>query len=184
MTAAMVVFVDELLTAETEGFRIVDHSKAPSDPARVFWMKVVLLYWVGDYPGIGKIAGMKHAGRQGCHWCKGFFYAHSPGHNVCIHNRRNLRPNHPYRRDARWGEHEFRDPVPLRNKTEVEQQAREISQMEYESKEQEKKQTETGIDGFCMFMMLQHFNIVEDMLPDMMHIVKGAHSSRVYIYNA
>ena len=103
MHAFMTVFTDELLWGETDGFRTVDHSKDVSDPERVFWLKVVLLFWVGDYPGLGKCAAMKHAGAHGCHWCEGFFYAHSPGHNVCIHNRRNLRANHPYRTDNRWG---------------------------------------------------------------------------------
>jgi hypothetical protein len=173
MTAAMVVFVDELLQGETVGFRTVDHSKDVSDPGRVFWLKVVLLYWVGDYPGIGKIANMKHAGRKGCHWCEGWFYPHSPGHNVCIHNRRNLRPDHPYRHDDRWGEPEIRGPIPLRTKTRVEEQAREIAGMNEDATEQAKQQKQTGIDGFCMFMLLALFDVVEDMLPDMMHVTKG-----------
>ena len=134
----MTVFTDELLWGETDGFRTVDHSKDISDPERVFWLKVVLLFWVGDYPGLGKCAAMKHAGAHGCHWCEGFFYAHSPGHNVCIHNRRNLRANHPYRTDNRWGPPEDRDPVPTRTNAGVEGKAREIHEMDHEDKTKEK----------------------------------------------
>ena len=171
MHAFMTVFVDECLWGETEGFKTTDHSKDISDPARMFWLKVILLYWVGDYPGMGKCACMKHAGAYGCHWCKGFFYPHMQGHNVCIHNRRNLRPNHPYRTDARWGPHERRGPVPLRTTEEVEALSQEIHVME--GPEKVKKQKSTGIDGLCILFMLGLFDLVWDMMPDMMHITKG-----------
>jgi hypothetical protein len=172
MRAFMTVFVDELLWGETEGFRIVDHSKALDDPDRVFWMKVILLFWVGDYPGLGKCASMKHAGAYGCHWCKAYFFPHSPGHNVCIHNRRFLRPNHPYRTDERWGTRETRDAPPLRTTDEVEAQALEIHNMP-EGPAKDRKKTSTGIDDFCLLMLLSLFDFVWDMLPDMMHITKG-----------
>jgi hypothetical protein len=178
MKAFMTVFVDELLWGETQGFRIVDHSKNVSDPDRVFWLMVILLFWVGDYPGQGKCAAMKHAGAYGCHWCKGYFYPHSTGHNVCIHNRRNLRANHPYRTDERWGPHEVRTPIPSRTTGEVEAQSREISGMAA-GPDQTRRMKETGIDGFCLFLLLSMFDIVWDMLPDMMHITKG--SMTVYI---
>jgi hypothetical protein len=168
----MTVFVDECLWGETAGFRIIDHSKPLDDPSRVFWLKTILLFWVGDYPGMGKCAGFMHSGRYGCHWCKGFFYAHSPGHNVCIHNRRNLRTNHPFRKDPRWPNKEPREPIPLRTSVEVEQQSREISSMP-PGPDKVRKQTATGIKGFCLLFMLSMFDIIWDMLPDMMHITKG-----------
>ena len=169
----MTVFVDEMLWGETEGFRTVDHSKDISDPDRVFWLKVILLFWVGDYPGLAKCAAMKHAGAYGCHWCKGFFYPHSPGHNVCCFNRRNLRANHPYRTDARWGAPETRTPHKLRTAEEVEAKSREIDGMEEEGPGKARAQKATGIDGLCLLVMLGMFDIVWDMLPDMMHITKG-----------
>ena len=171
MTAFMVVFMDELLWCESDGFRTVDHSKDPSDPLRVFWLKVILLYWVGDYPGLAKFADMKHAGFYGCHWCKWYFYTHSAGHNISIHNRRNLRANHPFRTDARWPNRETRRPVPLRSHTEVEAQAREIDEMAGPAKD--KKQKVTGINGFSLLLLLALFDIVWDMMSDMMHITKG-----------
>ena len=181
MQAFMTVFVDECLWGETQGFRITDHSKDVSDPARVFWLMVILLFWVGDYPGLGKCASMKHAGAYGCHWCKGFFYSHMQGHNVCIHNRRNLRPNHPYRTDARWGSHETRSPVPLRTTEEVKGVSQEIHLME--GPEKQKKKKSTGIDGLCILFMLSLFDLVWDMLPDMMHITKGLHITHIAHYS-
>ena len=172
MRAFMTVFVDELLWGETQGFRIVDHSKALDDPDRVFWMKVILLFLVADYPGMAKCAAMLHAGAYGCHWCKGYFFPHSPGHNVCIYNRRFLRETHPYRKDARWGPPETRTAPPLRTTGEVEAQSREIHNMQ-QGPAQERKQKSTGIDDFCLLLLLSMFDIVWDMLPDMMHITKG-----------
>jgi hypothetical protein len=172
MTAFMVVFLDEILWGETDGFRTVDHSKDPSDPDRVFWLKTILLYFVGDYPGLAKCAHMKHAGFYACHWCWGYFFSHSPGHQVCINNRRNLRATHPYRKDARWGAPEERDSIPLRTRDEHELQSREINEME-DGPLKTEKQRATGINGFCLLMMVGMFDIVWDMLPDMMHITKG-----------
>lgn len=172
MHAVMTVFVDELLWGETDGFRTVDHSKSITDPDRVFWLKTIMLFWVGDYPGMGKCAAMKHAGAHGCHWCEAFFFAHSPGHNVAIHNRRNLRANHPYRTDPRWGAPEHRPPIQNRTHEGVKTQAQDIHDMPLDNA-RDQLRTKTGIDGFCLFMLLHKFDIVWDMLPDMMHITKG-----------
>jgi hypothetical protein len=173
MRAFMTVFVDELLWGETDGFTTVDHSKPLGDPDRVFQLKVILLFWVGDYPGLAKCAAMKHAGAHACHWCKGFFYPHSPGHNVCIHNRRYLRKNHPYRKDPRWNCQESRDPPPLRTTGEVETESREIAGMKA-GPDKVRRQKASGIDDFCLLLLVDMFDIVWDVLPDMMHITKRA----------
>jgi hypothetical protein len=173
MRAFMTVFIDEALWGETDGFRIVDHSKDPSHRDRVFWMKTILLFWVADYPGLGKCASMLHSGFYACHWCMGHFYVHSPGHQVCIHNRRNLRANHPYRTDARWDHRDQRGPTPLRTSEEVKAQSRDISSMPTDGPSKAKRQKATGIYGFCLLLLLSMFDIVWDMMPDMMHITKG-----------
>jgi hypothetical protein len=135
-------------------------------------MQVILLFWNADYPGLGKLSSMKHAGAYGCHWCEGYFYPHSPGHNVCIHNRRNLRGEHPFRTNPQWEVRDDRTPNPLRTTEEVETKARELSDM-VAGPEKDRAQTASGIDGFCVLLLLHMFDIVWDMLPDMMHIVKG-----------
>ena len=171
MNAFDVVFVDELLWAETDGLRTIDHSKDPTDPDYIFWLKVILLFFVADYPGLAKCSSFLHSGFFSCHWCKGYFYVHSTGHQVCIHNRRNLRSTHPYRTDPRFGPREKRGPVPLRTRDEVETVSKEVSALT--GPDQQRKEKSTGIKGFCMFLMLSMFDIVWDMMPDMMHITKG-----------
>jgi hypothetical protein len=59
--------------------------------------------------------------------------------------------------------------------------AQEIQAMELGAP-RNKLRTKTGIDGFCLFMLLDMFDIVGDMLPDMMHVTKG--TSDFPIYNA
>ena len=142
---------------------------------------MILLFWVGDYPGMGKCAAMKHAGAHGCHWCEGYFYPHSPGHNVCIHNRRNLRTNHPFRHDRdKWGSTETRLPFKNRTHDGIKTKAQEIHDMD-DGPDRDRLQSTTGIDGFCLFMLLTLFDMVWDMMPDMMHITEG---HNVLMYNA
>jgi hypothetical protein len=172
MAAFHTVFVDECLWGQTRGFRTIDHSRLESDPERVFWLKVMLLFWVGDYPGLAKCSGFIHAGGYACHWCEGYFYPHSPGHNVCVHDRRNLRDGHPFRKDPRWGPHEVLPPNTLRSHEGVEKLAHELSAME-EGKDLELRKKQCGIREYCALGLLYLFDIVWDMMPDMMHIVKG-----------
>jgi hypothetical protein len=45
---------------------------APGDPARNAFIRCILLYWCGDYPGLGEVANFSHSAMSGCacHWCK------------------------------------------------------------------------------------------------------------------
>lgn len=52
---------DDLLNAQNQGYKITDHSK-PEDSVRAFYLKVVLLFIVGDYPGQGKLSNFIHSG--------------------------------------------------------------------------------------------------------------------------
>jgi hypothetical protein len=69
ITPLLVVLTDELLFWQ-DGVNITDHSKAIGDPARDFTMRAILLFWCGDYPGLGEASGFAHAGTWPCHWCK------------------------------------------------------------------------------------------------------------------
>ena len=106
--------------------------------------------------------------------------SHTRGATMCVSIIAGTCARIPYRTDARWGPHETRAPPPLRTTDEVESQSREISNME-EGAAKVKKQRATGIDGFCLLLMLSMFDIVWDMLPDMMHITKGV---SVFAYSA
>jgi hypothetical protein len=69
LSPLMHMLADELLMWE-DGQLVEDHNKQKDDPDRVFKMCVILLYWTGDYPGLGEATGFKHSGRNACHWCK------------------------------------------------------------------------------------------------------------------
>ena len=61
---------DDLLHWE-DGDYIVDCSKPEGDPDRQFLLRVILLYWCGDYPGLKDVSGFCHGIQVHgmCHWC-------------------------------------------------------------------------------------------------------------------
>lgn len=65
----MTVLVDDLLFWE-DGQQVVDYSMDPADPRRIFLLHVLLLFWVGDYPGLAEATNFSHQGHHACHWCK------------------------------------------------------------------------------------------------------------------
>lgn len=67
----MHALVDDLLHWEDGGW-VVDHSADDDDPDRLFFLRCILLYWCGDYPGQGEASGFSHAASssKACHWCE------------------------------------------------------------------------------------------------------------------
>ena len=55
----MLRIADELYLLYHVGVRVVDHSLAVGVAEREFWLRVVLLFWIGDYPGQGEVSGFK-----------------------------------------------------------------------------------------------------------------------------
>jgi hypothetical protein len=55
----MTVFSDEMHRLYHEGAWIEDFSRSINDPARKFLMRVILLYWIGDYPGLAEISDFR-----------------------------------------------------------------------------------------------------------------------------
>lgn len=53
-----------------DGKHVVDYFKAEGDLQRKFLLRTVLLFWCGDYPGLGEATNFRHSGYYGCHWCK------------------------------------------------------------------------------------------------------------------
>ena len=53
-----------------DGKMVTDYSRSEDDPGRVFLLRAVLLFWCGDYPGLGEASNFTHAGYFPCHWCK------------------------------------------------------------------------------------------------------------------
>jgi hypothetical protein len=62
--------VDDLLHWY-DGKEVVDHSMAEGDPARQAFIRCILLFWCGDYPGLGEASNFSHCANSSyaCHWC-------------------------------------------------------------------------------------------------------------------
>ena len=71
LCASMHAVVDDLLHWQ-DGEHVDDVSKDEGDPEWRFLLRVMLLYWCGDYPGQGESSGFSHAagGSKACHWCE------------------------------------------------------------------------------------------------------------------
>ena len=65
------MLVDDLLHWY-DGKYITDFSMDIGDPARDAFIRCILLFWCGDYPGLGEATNFSHAamGFYACHWCK------------------------------------------------------------------------------------------------------------------
>lgn len=111
----LLMFTDELLHGQDTGFQMRDFSVPVGHPQHVFLLKCILLFFMGDYPGQGKVANMKHQGGKTCHWCMHPFQQHSPGHCVATGTRRHLPDTDPTRTDDTYGAAETRPPPAMRD---------------------------------------------------------------------
>ena len=115
MDCILARMVDDLLTGEKTGYSITDHSCSMDAPERNFKIKLILLLWIGDYPGQAKICNMKHAGAFGCHWCmQPFSQIGMPGYNLALNQRRLLPPAHRMRFSAEFNCVDIEPPPRLR----------------------------------------------------------------------
>ena len=167
----LVRITDELLTLQKKGVLVQDASLSEDDENYSFYLKVILLFVVADYPGLGKLSGFSHQGRYACHWCKHPFLYLFKGHNCAVHNRRQLPSDHPFRTNVSFGQHEQRDPPPIRTHA---RSVRESNMCEEYSGPKSKHPSKYhGIKEWCPLVLLAMFCLIWDMLPDLMHICKG-----------
>ena len=54
------VFADEMEHLYRTGAFVEDFSRDVRDPGRCFLMRVILLFWIGDYPGLGEICDFRY----------------------------------------------------------------------------------------------------------------------------
>lgn len=66
----MYALADDLLHWE-DGDWAADYSVDAEEPDRLFFLRCILLYWCGDYPGQGEASGFSHSSHssKACHWC-------------------------------------------------------------------------------------------------------------------
>jgi hypothetical protein len=65
----LVLLTDDLLQWY-DGMKVEDFTVPLQDARRHFTLRAVLLYWCGDYPGLGETSNFRHTGYHYCHWCK------------------------------------------------------------------------------------------------------------------
>ena len=167
----LLVFADELLHGQDTGFPIRDFSVHEEDPEHFFFLKVILLFFMGDYPGQGKVANMIHAGQQACHWCYHKFQYHSSGHNVALGTRQHLPTDSTLRDCPTFSAPEHRPPPHHRDNDNMCATGQELDAME-RGPELHRRQKECGVYGSCILCSLDLFDMVWDITGDMMHLLK------------
>ena len=159
------LLVDDLLHWY-DGKMVTDFSKPSDDPQYRFCLRAILLLWCGDYPGLGEATNFVHAcGYNACHWCK-MKGEHSNGLARTVYKdyRRYCDEDDALRQDMRWGSVETRSAPPPRTHEESVQQGIEA---DYDLLLRKM----TGINGSCPLSILPLFNIIRDVVPDLMHII-------------
>lgn len=143
------VLTDDYLTGQDVGWTI--HDGVSGDD---FNMRVVLLYALGDYKATGKLTSFTHAGTFACHWCK-YLTRRDMSITRTVYNehRRWLPAGSPSRRG------DTRAPPAPRTHAETSLFGRCGGGV--------------GIDSWCPLELLDYFDLVLDIGPDMMHIAKN-----------
>ena len=92
--------IEDLKELWTEGMEVYDSFKKES-----FTLRVMMLWSITDYPGLGILAGCKVKGKKACNVC-GKDTPHRwlkfSRKHVYMGNRKRLMPSHPYRRRKGW----------------------------------------------------------------------------------
>lgn len=174
---AMLVLTDELMTGQTTGFLTHDFSKEPSDPDFIFWLKVILLILIGDYPGTGKVICMHHSGFRACHWCWHRFDTINTGHSCAVNMRQHLSFSDAYRAHPIFGNEEHAAPPAFRTHAECVELAKKVQGLRDEGAAKAtflaNEMKRCGIMGLTWLMILAFFDVVWDVMPCTMHINKG-----------
>jgi hypothetical protein len=174
LSAITVVMTDELLYLYETGVMVVDHSLPVDDVTRVFRLFVILLYWIGDYPGIGEAAGTMASGGHCCHWCKQFF-----PWNFALHRTQHcvFQPFLPLGdplRSANRGLGAACDwEVPLRTHQGMCEDAEASEAFEGTYDNAAHPRFTTGVSYVCALAFLHMWDMVWDFLADFMHILEG-----------
>jgi hypothetical protein len=165
----LTVLTDDLFKVYTRGVRTIDHSFALGEPGRTFRCKVILLFWTGDYPAQALISGT-HS--KTCHWCW-LKSTHAPEvSRRCWGDYRCFLPtNDPKRRDATYGPVEDRPPCAPRTHSDFIRHGQENDT--YKGPKIRAPYKYSGIKELSMLACLPLWNMVWDILGDMMHIIVG-----------
>ncbi|WZY78038.1 hypothetical protein YC2023_024422 [Brassica napus] len=132
-------------------------------------LKIMLLWIVSDYPGLGTLAGCKVKGKQACTICgkdTPFRWLKFTRKHVYLGNRKRLRPEHPYRRRRKLFDNKVKEGTlsRIQNGSESFETLKDISLIEI---------------GFRLTMLCGRLRTVElpmkpsacvDPMPEILHI--------------
>ena len=120
---------------------------------------------------------MKHSGGRACHWCMELFERFLPGCDISLGLRRHLPLAHRYRDDPSFGDPETLPPPAHRSHAQLVRQAAKIDQLSGTAKKAAMKKL--GIDGSTWLTKLFGFDLVADIMGDMMHGAKNAFTAKI-----
>ena len=175
LTAITTLMSDELLHLYDTGAHVIDHSLPLDDVTRVFWLRVMLLYWVGDYPGIAEAAGTMASGGHCCHWCKQFFPWNYALHRHCHCDfRPHLPMGDPLRQAHRgWGNEPCEGEVEARTHEQMCDDAEASEAFEGGFGHKDHPRWQSHVCFVCPLAYLPMWDMVWDFMADFMHILEG-----------
>ncbi len=122
---------------------------------------------IGDYPGQGEVSGMSHQGAKACHWCKGK-WKKNPAfrRHCCCGHYRWLDAGDPLRTDDE-------EPPDARTPSGISRDGQAAEDSDLPLKDPKHPRKRSGVNCTSALSLLPMFNIVWDVLPDWMHIMKN-----------
>ena len=172
----LVVLADDLLGAYTKGVTVCDATVAVSHPDYVFQCRVILLYWTGDYPAQAAVSGT-HS--KTCHWCR-HKSVHAPEINrrCWCDYRRFLPEGHELRQHASFGPPEHLPPPEPRDHDSFVADA--VANLRWRGTKKDAPYKATGVKELSPLAALPLFDLVWDILPDMMHVLPNIWKAHVF----
>lgn len=172
----LTVLVDDLLAAYNTGITVCDSTLALADLDYVFQCRVMLLYWTGDYPAQALVSGT-HS--KTCHWCR-HKSRHAPEINrrCWCDYRRYLPEDHELRAHGAFGLPEGLPPPEHRSHAGFVEDA--LANVRHRGLKKDAPYKSTGVKSLSPLAALPMFDLVWDVLPDMMHVVPNIWKAHVF----
>jgi hypothetical protein len=145
-----------------------------------YQVRIKMLFWTGDYPALGKASGMTHSGRLGCHWCmEPMTYCFATQRTLCGDCRRALPIGHFFRNDPQFGPRQDAPAWAKRTHARYMVHAQMCEEFDHRrginwaSPPTHHPCHKSGVKSLSPLALLPGFDVIKDVTPDMMHIVKG-----------
>jgi hypothetical protein len=124
---------------------------------------------IGDYPGQGEVTGMAHQGKKACHWCEGCWPKDPAYRRSCFGRHHRWLPQGDPLRPP--GDNE--PPPAARTPASIARDALRSSASDANWTSEEHPRKTSGVNSVSALSLVPLFNIVLDIMPDWMHIIKN-----------